>query len=836
MDWKSGDLLYHYQGNYDADGNFVLGKQIKVKCTGLSAAGKPIISVLTGSSELKPGQRFIRTGSISDTTRQNGMFFDTITAYKPRMVVYDGFNSYTKFSDDYIIDPSLTIAQIGNLSSVYNANMGGYLTGHKGIYTKSLFADISGSSMFLITEDANNYFYFNGGVMDIAASRFSLKTTNLGILSGSSAMILLGHATNYASAKIGFKNDGSGKLASGNISWDTSGNVTQSGSWTSDATITGATIQTAASGHRVVMSSSGLFGYHNTLGTVFKIPTNGEAPEFSSGTIKEAIYEIYTSGIIRTSATVANGGAGSAGILINNTGIYGCGANQDTTNANFRIYATNGAAYFNGTITANAGTIGGFNIYAGSITATNLGLISGANGMILLGHDSLYASAKIGFKNDGSGKLASGNISWDTSGNVTQTGTWTCSATITGGTFQTAASGNRVVMSSSGLFGYHTTLGTVFKIPTNGDAPEFLSGTIKESIIEIYTSGLMRTSATAVDGSASSAGVLINNTGIYAAGANQNTSNANVRILATGAAYFSGTVTASAGTIGGWTLGSATLASTNIGLISGASAMILLGHASDYATAKIGLKNDGSGKLASGNFSWDASGNITGAGTWTNTATITGGVYQTAASGARIVLSGSTNKMTIYNSDGTETGSIYGTVGTYGVFNIQGKTIDISPLNELLIYTSGDIKINAQNGIKFGAQKFIINSSGQLTKANNIAAGTIGRVLRDDGTNFTPATLDLSDLSALTGSQACVTDINGKVATIAVTSTEVGYLAGVTSAIQTQLDGKQATVSWGSLGQANRFVAATSGGSPTVELGKRTLTFGGTTVDVACFN
>ena len=44
--------------------------------------------------------------------------------------------------------------------------------------------------------------------------------------------------------------------------------------------------------------------------------------------------------------------------------------------------------------------------------------------------------------------------------------------------------------------------------------------------------------------------------------------------------------------------------------------------------------------------------------------------------------------------------------------------------------------------------------------------------------------------SNLTASKAVVSDSSGKVATSSTTSTEIGYVAGVTSAIQTQLDGK----------------------------------------------
>ena len=48
--------------------------------------------------------------------------------------------------------------------------------------------------------------------------------------------------------------------------------------------------------------------------------------------------------------------------------------------------------------------------------------------------------------------------------------------------------------------------------------------------------------------------------------------------------------------------------------------------------------------------------------------------------------------------------------------------------------------------------------------------------------------------SDLTASRALASDSSGKVAVSAVTSTELGYLDGVTSAIQTQIDSKQATI------------------------------------------
>ena len=55
------------------------------------------------------------------------------------------------------------------------------------------------------------------------------------------------------------------------------------------------------------------------------------------------------------------------------------------------------------------------------------------------------------------------------------------------------------------------------------------------------------------------------------------------------------------------------------------------------------------------------------------------------------------------------------------------------------------------------------------------------------------AAIAYSKLAALTASRALASDASGFVSASAVTSTELGYLSGVTSAIQTQLDGKANT-------------------------------------------
>ena len=61
-----------------------------------------------------------------------------------------------------------------------------------------------------------------------------------------------------------------------------------------------------------------------------------------------------------------------------------------------------------------------------------------------------------------------------------------------------------------------------------------------------------------------------------------------------------------------------------------------------------------------------------------------------------------------------------------------------------------------------------------------------------DGDISASAAVALSKLAAVTASRALVSDGSGVISPSAVTATELGYVSGVTSALQTQIDGKQA--------------------------------------------
>lgn len=78
-----------------------------------------------------------------------------------------------------------------------------------------------------------------------------------------------------------------------------------------------------------------------------------------------------------------------------------------------------------------------------------------------------------------------------------------------------------------------------------------------------------------------------------------------------------------------------------------------------------------------------------------------------------------------------------------------------------------------------------------------------------------------------TGSKALVTDANGDIAESSVTSTELGYLSGATSAIQSQLNGKVSDVTVNntsivSSGVANLEPVALNGSYGVVKLGAGT--------------
>ena len=118
-----------------------------------------------------------------------------------------------------------------------------------------------------------------------------------------------------------------------------------------------------------------------------------------------------------------------------------------------------------------------------------------------------------------------------------------------------------------------------------------------------------------------------------------------------------------------------------------------------------------------------------------------------------------------------------------------------------LIAIDRDYEANAKTYTDNAVAALVDSAPGTLNTLNELAAA-----LNDDANFASTVTTEIGKKqntitgaattitgSNLTASRALVSDSSGKVAVSAVTSTELGYLDGVTSAIQTQLDGKAAS-------------------------------------------
>mgnify|MGYP001219673857 CR=1 FL=1 len=113
-------------------------------------------------------------------------------------------------------------------------------------------------------------------------------------------------------------------------------------------------------------------------------------------------------------------------------------------------------------------------------------------------------------------------------------------------------------------------------------------------------------------------------------------------------------------------------------------------------------------------------------------------------------------------------------------------TSDLTASRALVTNGSGKIAISDVTSTEIGYLDGVTSAiqtqfTGAETRRTNNIAGAVSTVTTSD----------------LTADRAVISNGSGKLAISAVTSTEVGYLDGVSSAIQTQLDAKQATITGG---------------------------------------
>lgn len=121
--------------------------------------------------------------------------------------------------------------------------------------------------------------------------------------------------------------------------------------------------------------------------------------------------------------------------------------------------------------------------------------------------------------------------------------------------------------------------------------------------------------------------------------------------------------------------------------------------------------------------------------------------------------------------------------------------------NEVLAYDSSTSEFINQTAAEVGLQKALTGATSALTETD------------------------------LTASRALISGTGGKVEVSDVTKTELGYLDGVTSAIQTQLDGKQASGSYAALAGSTSQNFSTNDLAVTGDL-----TVTGTTISTATEN
>jgi len=143
-----------------------------------------------------------------------------------------------------------------------------------------------------------------------------------------------------------------------------------------------------------------------------------------------------------------------------------------------------------------------------------------------------------------------------------------------------------------------------------------------------------------------------------------------------------------------------------------------------------------------------------------------------------------------FSSDGSAESTTVANIGVggVGVFKeLSGAEIRLRTIN------SGDGKVtvtldgtNNEIDLAIGAGSLVnadISTSAAIARSK-LASGTAHRVVVNDASGV------MIDAAAITASRALISNADGIPTHSSVTSTELGYVSGVTSAIQTQLNGK----------------------------------------------
>lgn len=138
---------------------------------------------------------------------------------------------------------------------------------------------------------------------------------------------------------------------------------------------------------------------------------------------------------------------------------------------------------------------------------------------------------------------------------------------------------------------------------------------------------------------------------------------------------------------------------------------------------------------------------------------------------------------------------------TIAAKNYSNATTSAAGLMSADDKTKFDAAISKLDGIAAGANKTVVDTALSPTSTNPVQNKVINTALSGKQATITGAATTITG-SNLTASRVLVSDSNGKVAaSSSITTTELGYLDGVTSGIQNQLDSKLSKT--GSVPEAN---------------------------------
>lgn len=330
----------------------------------------------------------------------------------------------------------------GNKRIVVYASTATATSGHR----VQLYYNSNSDFGFWATDSAGTCIVSLGSSNEIAG----WAITSSAISKGNVSLGSDGSITNGTKWKL--NNDGSGQIAAGNISWDASGNVNfanaVSVAWTEGIDA----ITTALGGDEypklTKLSATGVYTGTLTATQVNAVSINASsikagtlsADRIAAGSITAAKLDAASikSDIINTNyingleCTFTKGTIGGWTIASNK--ISHSQIALDATNKRIAVFSTTGSAtsgqrvqlYYNSNsdfgflaVNSSGSTIASFgssNKVAGwAITATTI-----SKGNVSLGSDGSIANgAKWKLNNDGSGQIASGNISWNAAGTVT---------------------------------------------------------------------------------------------------------------------------------------------------------------------------------------------------------------------------------------------------------------------------------------------------------------------------------------------------------------------------------------------------------------------------------